>query len=351
VHPAADIVRHAEGLRVQGRAAEADRVLEMAFSMAFMEAGGLPCACKIAPVGDLPVPLASPAHALVQVCRRSLLVHFREGVEQTPAISLHALAPLARLFSHIAGRLPDDRLRQIVVNVSDGCEIEGDYPRVSPSCSRADTILVPDHHFANEEGYAGLRRQAAAAPPWRERRDVVFWRGAGVGRPLGKPVRYQRLELCRRARQSPFADRLDIGVTDLSGILDEGQRAAAGDLIKPFVPKSEFPSYRYHIDVDGWSNSWVLLEKLIMGVTVVKIGSAFGYRQWFYDRLEPWRNYVPVRADLADFDEKMAWLFSAPDEAERIAAAGRGLAEEIRFAPEMAEAERRITQALRPAPV
>ncbi len=82
---------------------------------------------------------------------------------------------------------------------------------------------------------------------------------------------------------------------------------------------------------------------------MLKVESAFGYRQWFYDRLTPWRHYVPVRADLADFDEKLAWLFSVPEEAARIARAGQALAAEIRFAPEMAEAERRIGEALRPA--
>ena len=347
MHPAADIVRQAGDLRAQGRAAEADRVLEMAFSMAFMEAGGLPCACRIVPAVELPRPLASPAHALVQVCRRSLVVHFREGVELTPAISLHALAPIARMVASIAKGLPDNSLREVAVNISDGAETEGDYPRISPSCSRPDSILVPDHHFANSEGYAELRREASDAMPWRERRDVVFWRGSGIGRPSG--ARYQRLELCRRAKQSPYADRLDIGVADLIGILDEDQRAGAADLVTPFVPKSEFLSYRYLVDIDGWSNSWVLLEKLIMGAAVVKVESAFGYRQWFYDRLVPWCHYVPVRADLADLDEKMAWLFSVPEEAERIAHAGRALAEEIRFVPEMAEAETRIAAALRPA--
>jgi hypothetical protein len=56
---------------------------------------------------------------------------------------------------------------------------------------------------------------------------------------------------------------------------------------------------------------------------------------------------VPVAADLSDFDEKLAWLVSVPEEAEKIASAGRALAAEIRFAPEMAAAERRIEQALR----
>ena len=349
MHPAAEIRKQADALRSQGRGAEADRLLEMAFSMAFMEAGGLPCACRIAPPEQLSFPLASPAHGLVQVCRRSLLVHFSQGVELTPAVSLHALDPIARMMTHIAARLPDNGLREIVVNFSDGCETGGDYRRVSFSCSRPDSVLVPDHHFANSEGYADLRRAAESAAPWRERRDVVFWRGGGIGRPSGPATLYQRLEVCRRAQASPFADRLDIGVADLAGILDERQKSGAGALIKPFVPKSEFLTYRYQIDVDGWSNSWVLLEKLIMGTTVLKVDSAFGYRQWFYDRLVPWRHYVPIRADLADFDEKLAWLFSVPEEAARIARAGQALAAEIRFAPEMAEAERRIEEALHPA--
>jgi len=348
MHPAAEIVEQAEALRASARGAEADRALEMAFSLAFMEAGGLPCACRISPADQLPRPLATPAHALVQVCRRSLVAHFRQGVEQTPALSLHVLATLARIFAHIAGTLVDDRLYEIIVNVSDGCETEGDYRRVSPSCSRADTLLMPDHHFANSEGYADLRRRAGDALAWHERRDVVFWRGASNGRPFGPAKFYQRLELCRRARDSAFADRLDIGMTDLAGIFDESQRAGAEVLVKPFVPNADFLLYRYQIDIDGWSNSWALLEKLIMGSTVLKVETSFGYRQWFYDRLIPWRHYVPLRADLADFDEKLAWLFAVPEEARKIAQAGQALAAEIRFAPEMADAERRIAEALKP---
>jgi len=349
MHPAAEIVRLAETLRTEGRGEEADRALEMAFSMAVMETGGLPCACRILPEASLPRPLASPAHLLVHVCRRSLLLHVRQGIELTPAISLHAMASLARLFVPIAAGLADDGLYEVIVNVSDGCETEGDYRRVSPSCWRTDTILVPDHHFANSEGYADLRLQAAASAPWRARRDRVFWRGAANGRPHGPAKLYQRLELCRRAQQSAYAARLDIGMTDLSGVFDDAQRAGAGALVKPAVPSATFLLYRYLVDVDGWSNSWPLLQKLIMGATVLKVESAFGYRQWFYDRLVPWRHYVPLRADLADFDEKLTWLFAVPEEAEKIAQAGSALAAEIRFAPEMAAAERRIAEALRPA--
>ena len=330
-------------------------MLEAAFSLAFLERGGLPLACKIRPPEALPRPLASPSHGVVHLCRRSALVYFRQGVEQTPLMSLRAFGMFSGPFARIAARLPDDGLHELIVNFSDGCETEGDYRRVSFSCSRPDSILVPDHHFANSDGYAGLR--AAPRRPWRERRDILFWRGGGIGRSLcapgegGGPWRWhQRMDLCHHARLSRFAASLDIGVADHAGLLDPGQRARveAEGFIKPFVPREEFADCRHQIDIDGWSNSWVLLERLIMGSTVVKIGSAFGYRQWFYDRLAPWEHYVPVRPDLADFEESLAWLFAHPAEAEAIARNGQALAGAILCGAEMAEAEGRLEEALRP---
>jgi hypothetical protein len=29
--------------------------------------------------------------------------------------------------------------------------------------------------------------------------------------------------------------------------------------------------------------------------------------QWFYDGLVPWHNYIPVRPDLQDLDDKIEW--------------------------------------------
>lgn len=64
--------------------------------------------------------------------------------------------------------------------------------------------------------------------------------------------------------------------------------------VKPEVPKFEFFEYRTLIDVDGWTNAWSLLDKMIGGTTILKVASAKGYRQWFYDRLMPWENFIPL---------------------------------------------------------
>src|SRR5579859_7901028 len=175
MHPAAELIEHYKTLKQAGRAADARTMLEAAFSMALMEQAGRPVACKIHPIGELPRPLASPAHGLVQIGRKFIILWFRDEVDLTPAMSLRMFPLYSRLFGAVAARLEDDVPREIVANFSDGCETEGEYRRLSFSCSRPDSILVPDYLFTNSNGYAELRRQIAAeALPWREREDVVF---------------------------------------------------------------------------------------------------------------------------------------------------------------------------------
>jgi hypothetical protein len=350
MHPAAELLEHYKTLKAAGRAEDARTMLETAFSMALMEHAGRAVACKVRPLDQLPRSLASPAHGFAQIGQKFILLWFREEVDLTPAMSLYMFGLYSRLFAAVASRTPEGVTREIIANFSDGCETEGEYRRLSFSCSRPDSILIPDYLFTNSKGYADLRHKIAAeALPWRQRADVVFWRGAANGRPLpergaAKWSWHQRLHLCQWARESRFAERIDIGILDHDGItLDQAKPAIeAAGFIRPAAPKEEFFRYRYLVDIDGWSNAWGLLEKLLMGATVLKVGSAFGYRQWYYDRLEPWVHYAPVAADLSDIDDVLARLFAHPEEAERIAAQGRAFAESLDPEQETTEAQQRI---------
>lgn len=354
MHPALQLVEYYRALKQAGRAEEARAALEAAFSLALMEQASLPACCKIRPGGELPRPLASPAHVLAQIRRGSLILWFHEEIDQTPALCLRMFGLYSRLFSAVAARMEDDGTREIIANFSDGCETEGDYRRISFSCSRPDSILIPDHQFYISGGYADLRRHIAAeAKPWQERKDVVFWRGAATGRPLSPPVAgqwnwHQRLYLCQWARESRFVERADIGMPNHDDLPFEQVKPCieAAGFLRPAVPKAAFLDYRYLVDIDGWTNAWGLVEKLLMGATVLKVGSAFGYRQWFYDRLRPWVHYVPVAADLSDFDAVIDRLTANPAEAERIASEGRAFAETIDLTKEMSDAEGRLYAAL-----
>jgi len=69
------------------------------------------------------------------------------------------------------------------------------------------------------------------------------------------------------------------------------------------------------------------------------------FRQWYYDRLMPWRHFVPVRADMSDLVEKIAWCRGHDGECAAIAAAGRAFAHAVTVEAEIADAARRLQAA------
>jgi hypothetical protein len=101
----------------------------------------------------------------------------------------------------------------------------------------------------------------------------------------------------------------------------------ASGFVRDRVPVIEHNRYKYQIDIDGNTNSWPgLFQKLLTGSPVLKVTSASGHRQWYYDRLRPWVNFVPVASDMSDLIEKVRWLQAHDDAARAIGDHGRTLA-------------------------
>lgn len=44
--------------------------------------------------------------------------------------------------------------------------------------------------------------------------------------------------------------------------------------------------------------------QLQSNAAIFKVESAYGFQQWYYERLQPWVHYVPVAADLSDLRER-----------------------------------------------
>ena len=102
---------------------------------------------------------------------------------------------------------------------------------------------------------------------------------------------------------------------------------AASNLVGEAVPWQSHIGKRYNLDIDGNSSSWQgLFMKLLAGGVVLKVTSPHGFRQWYYDRLMPWVNFVPVCSDLSDIIEAVDRLRSSPKLAREIAGNGRKLA-------------------------
>jgi hypothetical protein len=85
----------------------------------------------------------------------------------------------------------------------------------------------------------------------------------------------------------------------------------------------------------------------LTGSPVLKVASPCGYRQWYYDRLRPWTNFVPVSAEMTDLMEKIAWLRRHDDTARRIGENGQALAMSLRYEAELGAAGRTIAAATR----
>src|SRR5690606_40217674 len=100
---------------------------------------------------------------------------------------------------------------------------------------------------------------------------------------------------------------------------------------------------KYAIDIDGWTNAWSnLLIRMHFGCCVLKVASADGYRQWWYDRLIPWEHFVPVRADMSDLLEKIDWVRTNDSEAAAIASHGQPIDRCMALESETAHAARAV---------
>jgi hypothetical protein len=340
------------------KAAEWVSLMELSFTSAAATVGSVPLSVKLHPKALLPFPLVATEHLLAQVSRRGIVVHAAIDLLAHPVADLRRFPLLGALLSEVAKEVPEAGLFQLVVDIGDGNDA-GAYPRMAFSSARADTILVPDPYFFFNDNNAFYRAYATQqAKPWRDRRKAIFWRGGSAGPRLAKPDAQnprnwscqQRLHLCQAARDSAHRNRLDIALSHANTIGEAYLRdsLAQEGFLKPEVPKLEFFEYRHLVDVDGWTNAWSLLDKLIGGATILKVQSAGKYRQWFYDKLVPWRNYVPLAADLSDFDDIVAWVFAHPAECEDLAAAAASLGEDIQLMPDLAFSARAALAILSP---
>ncbi|MBN9561921.1 MAG: class I SAM-dependent methyltransferase [Alphaproteobacteria bacterium] len=239
--------------------------------------------------------------------------------------------PLFAAYCERAVRAPG----RLIMNVGDAATVPG----LGFCGNDPQFVLVPDNYFLTTRGYAETRnRLNAAAVPWDQRRTVAFWRGATTGVRNGVDAGWHslpRAQLCILAQSHP--ERIDAGFSNIVQLRPgEGEEVEAAGLVRGFSPFEEFARHKYQIDIDGNTNAWAgLFQKLLTGSPVLKVASPRGYRQWYYDRLVPWRNYVPVAPDMSDLVEKIEWLRADDQRARAIGEAGRALAESLTYDAEL----------------
>jgi hypothetical protein len=225
-------------------------------------------------------------------------------------------------------------------------------------CARdARVKLIPDPHFWEDRGYFNLREEFRKLwIPWQDRKAVAFWRGSSTGQGALTVESVQtlpRFRLCTLSTATSASDFLDAKLTAICQARtpeDEARIRSFGEshgVMGPPINQTDFIRYRYQIDIDGNSNSWSLLIKLLMGSCVLKVQSDFA--QWYYDDLQPWKHYIPVKADLSDLGERIGWCRQNDEDARHIAENGKRYANGIVFGTEMTRAADRFAEASLPS--
>ena len=226
----------------------------------------------------------------------------------------------------------------------------GIVPGISFCAARPDHFLVPDPHFISHYGYQAARMHfLQRADQWSDRYATALWRGSTTGQaPDGWP-NLPRVKLCEIAHRQDDPSLIDAGFSHVTQL--DAKVAAeieAAGLIKGYIDWRRFDEYKYQIDIDGNTNSWPgLFLKLLAGSTVLKVESGGGFRQWYYNKLKPWENFVPVATDMSDLAEKILWLRCHDEHARAIGQAGRRLAMSLEFQGELQESCSTIAAALR----
>lgn len=213
--------------------------------------------------------------------------------------------------------------KTIIINFND----EGVDPGVCFCTNRNDMILVPDPVFLGTEGYFWHKENCKAkAIEWNERESKALWRGSTTGQQTGNIWELPRVKLVKIGRQNP--DLFDVGITSLAQLnLEDAASIDQAGLMANYLNSESFGKNKFLINIDGNTSAWsALMEQLNSGSLVLKIASTHQYRQWYYDRLIPWVNFVPIKSDLSDLVSTVDSLRQNDSLARQIAAEGQKLA-------------------------
>ena len=83
--------------------------------------------------------------------------------------------------------------------------------------------------------------------------------------------------------------------------------------------------YKYLFDVGGISRTtWSALRwKMCSGSLVFRLIEQDPYMDWWYDSIQEWKHYIPVKWDTSDLYDQWRWAEKHPDKARQIAQAGQ----------------------------
>jgi len=190
-------------------------------------------------------------------------------------------------------------------------------PAVQASCTHA--FPVPTYmnildSQKNSDHWRGLFRDTKLDFPWENKIRKVVWRGSLSEATWSKAltsVRWRANVMIHNLHSENF----DVGLTSIpkwiSDFVDV-DTSLVGGLVENISPMANFQNYLAVMDMDGnsWSSRFASL--LCYNSVIIKVEPQ--YVEYFYSDLKPWTHYIPVKDDLSDLEENVAWALDPTNE-------------------------------------
>lgn len=160
-------------------------------------------------------------------------------------------------------------------------------------------IGIPDRHYF----YCNLYH------PFRS-----FHKGMSFYNKISKIAFVARKE---RGTKYNFTNRRDIEMNQREYFFSGNVSKKNVECSIYWVDSKDLVKFKYILDIDGMAATWdATAWKINSGSVLFKTDSC--WKQWFYGDFEPWKNYIPIKDDFSDIDEKFEWCESNPEECEKI---------------------------------
>ncbi len=164
--------------------------------------------------------------------------------------------------------------------------------------------------------------------PWKKKIPVAVFRGAstGCGTTIETNPRLKIAHLSSLQRKDQYGNLyLDAGITDWNLRPRKMKHCKYLQTIEidtlPFslVPKltpEQQSEFKYLIHIQGHVSAFRLSLEMNMGSVILLVESQ--YHLWFFNKLEPYKHYVPVKGDLSDIYEKIDWCKQNDEQCQEI---------------------------------
>lgn len=187
-------------------------------------------------------------------------------------------------------------------------------------------LLLLDPYILDNEKWPNLINQineASKTYSWSKKIEKIFWRGATTGGTYNLENYYKLCRLSLVMLSRSFPDLIDAKFIDYANFSnDQSGIYLYNIMIRLFnnpgkLAETEHLEYKYLISVDGNTAAWLRVPWILCSNSIL-LKQESSFTQIFYDALEPYVNYVPLKKDLSDIFEKLEWLKINDDKAKII---------------------------------